>query len=164
MRPNAFNIWSLLSFFILHSSFFTKNVVYSQYKQISRTKTKEFLENTYSGIVKLVYLPKCRMKYVDAKGEERFRFRPMICGLLFIKTDSVKALKRILTYWGYFVYEDTVRNLETGELQKKKLVSTAHLLCKDVKDLNLDAVIKMPRFQMKTWNILSISAIKWQMA
>ena len=105
-------------------------------------KTKEFLENTYSGIVKLVYLPKCRMKYVDAKGEERFRFRPMICGLLFIKADSVKALKRILTYWGYFVYEDTIRNLETGELQKKKLVSTAHLLCKDVKDLNLDAVIK----------------------
>lgn len=104
------------------------------------------------------------MKYVDAKGEERFRFRPLICGLLFIKADSVKALKRILTYWGYFVYEDTVRNLETGELQKKKLVSTAHLLCKDVKDLNLDAVIKMPRFQMKTWNILSISAIKWQMA
>lgn len=127
-------------------------------------KTKEFLENTYSGIVKLVYLPKCRMKYVDTKGEERFRFRPLICGLLFIKADSVKALKRILTYWGYFVYEDTVRNLETGELQKKKLVSTAHLLCKDVKDLNLDAVIKMPRFQMKTWNILSISAIKWQMA
>ena len=72
-------------------------------------KTKEFLENTYSGIVKLVYLPKCRMKYVDTKGEERFRFRPMICGLLFIKADSVKALKRILTYWGYFVYEDAVR-------------------------------------------------------
>ena len=105
-------------------------------------KTKEFLENTYSGIVKLVYLPKCRVKYVDAKGEERFRFRPLICGLLFIKADSIKALKRILTYWGYFVYEDTIRNLETGELQKTKLVSTAHLLCKDVKDLNLDAVIK----------------------
>ena len=32
-------------------------------------KTKEFLENTYSGIVKFVYLPKCRMKYVDDKGE-----------------------------------------------------------------------------------------------
>ena len=126
--------------FTLHSSLKMWFIVNTN--KFQEQKTKEFLENTYSGIVKLVYLPKCRMKYVDAKGEERFRFRPMICGLLFIKADSVKALKRILTYWGYFVYEDTVRNLETGELQKKKLVSTAHLLCKDVKDLNLDAIIK----------------------
>ena len=105
-------------------------------------KTKEFLENTYPGIVKFVYLPKCRMKYVNAKGEERFRFRPLIYGLLFIKADSIKALKRILTYWGYFVYEGTSRNMETGEQRKKMLVSTAHLLCKDVKDLDKEAIIK----------------------
>ena len=105
-------------------------------------KTKEFLENTYPDIVKYVYLPKCRMKYVNSKGEERFRFRPLIYGLLFIKADNIKALKRILTYWGYFVYEDTTRNLETGEQRKKMLVSTAHLLCKGVKDLDQEAIIK----------------------
>ena len=105
-------------------------------------KTKEFLENTYPDIVKYVYLPKCRMKYVNAKGEERSRFRPLIYGLLFIKADSIKALKRILTYWGYFVYEDTTRNLETGEQRKKMLVSSAHLLCKDVKDLDQEDIIK----------------------
>ena len=97
-------------------------------------RTKEFLESTYPDIVKFVYLPKCRTKYVNAQGEERYSFRPLIYGLLFIKADSIKVLKRILSPWGYFVYEDTVRNLETGELQKEKLVSNAHLLCKDVKD------------------------------
>ena len=105
-------------------------------------KTKEFLENTYPDIVKYVYLPKCRMKYVNVKGEERFRFRPLIHGLLFIKADSIKSLKRILTYWGYFVYEDITRDLETGEQRKKVLVSSAHLLCKDVKDLDQEDIIK----------------------
>ena len=105
-------------------------------------KTKEFLERTYPDVVKLVYLPKCRMKYVNAQGEDRFRFRPLIYGLLFIKADSIKVLKRILTSWGYFVYEDIVRNLETGELRKEKLVSSAHLLCKDVKTLSPDEIIK----------------------
>ena len=105
-------------------------------------RTKEFLESTYPDIVKFVYLPKCRTKYVNAQGEERYSFRPLIYGLLFIKADSIKVLKRILSPWGYFVYEDTVRNLETGELQKEKLVSNAHLLCKDVKDLNQESIIK----------------------
>ena len=105
-------------------------------------KTKEFLENTYPGIVKFVYLPKCRTKYVNAQGEERFRFRPLIYGLLFIKADSIKVLKKILTPWGYFVYEDIIRSLETGELQKEKLVSSAHLLCKDVKNLSPDDIIR----------------------
>ena len=105
-------------------------------------KTKEFLENTYPGIVKYVYLPKCRMEYINAKGEERSRFRPLIYGLLFIKADSIKSLKKILTHWGYFVYEDIARNLETGEQRKKKLVSSAHLLCKDVKDLDQEDIIK----------------------
>ncbi len=105
-------------------------------------KTKEFLENTYPGIVKYVYLPKCRLKYVNVKGEERFSFRPLIYGLLFIKTDSIKAIKKILTPWGYFVYEDIAHSLETGEQRKKILVSSAHLLCKDVKDLGLDGIIK----------------------
>ena len=41
-------------------------------------KTKEFLENTYPDIVKYVYLPKCRVKFVDAKGEEHHRLRPLI--------------------------------------------------------------------------------------
>ena len=104
--------------------------------------TKEFLENTYPGIVKFVYLPKCRTKYVNAQGEERFRFRPLIYGLLFIKADSIKVLKKILTPWGYFVYEDIIRSLETGELQKGKLVSSAHLLCKDVKNLSPDDIIR----------------------
>lgn len=105
-------------------------------------KTKEFLEKTYPGIVKFVYLPKCRTKYVNAQGEERFRFRPLIYGLLFIKADSIKVLKKILTPWGYFVYEDFIRSLETGELQKEKLVSSAHLLCKDVKNLSTDDIVK----------------------
>ena len=105
-------------------------------------KTKEFLEKTYPGIVKFVYLPKCRTKYVNAQGEERFRFRPLIYGLLFIKADSIKVLKKILTPWGYFVYEDIIRSLETGELQKEKLVSSAHLLCKDVKNLSTDDIVK----------------------
>lgn len=104
--------------------------------------TKEFLENTYPGIVKFVYLPKCRTKYVNAQGEERYRFRPLIYGLLFIKADSIKVLKKILTPWGYFVYEDIIRSLETGELQKGKLVSSAHLLCKDVKNLSPDDIIR----------------------
>lgn len=105
-------------------------------------KTKEFLENTYPGIVKYVYLPKCRMKYINVKGEERSRFRPLIYGLLFIKADNIKSIKKILTHWGYFVYEDIARNLETGEQRKKMLVSSAHLLCKDVKDLDQEAIIK----------------------
>ena len=105
-------------------------------------KTKEFLETTYPGIVKFVYLPKCRTKYVNVKGEERFRFRPLIYGLLFIKADSIKTLKKILTHWGYFVYQDIARNLETGEQRKKMLVSSAHLLCKDVKDLDQESIIK----------------------
>ena len=65
------------SLFTLHSSLKMWFIVNTD--KFQEQKTKEFLENTYSGIVKLVYLPKCRMKYVDAKGEERFRFRPMIC-------------------------------------------------------------------------------------
>ena len=105
-------------------------------------KTKEFLENTYPGIVKFVYLPKCRMKYVNSKGEERFHFRPLIYGLLFIKADSIKSLRKILTPWGYFAYEDITRNLETGVQQKTTLVSSAHLLCKDVKDVGQDDIIK----------------------
>ena len=105
-------------------------------------KTKEFLENTYPGIVKLVYLPKCRMKYVNVKGEERFRFQPLIYGLLFIKADGMNVLKKILTHCGYFVYEDMARNLETGEQQKKMLVSQAHLLCKDAKNSSLEDIIK----------------------
>ena len=105
-------------------------------------KTKEFLENTYPGIVKYVYLPKCRMKYINVKGEERFSFRPLIYGLLFIKADSIKSLKKILSPWGYFVYEDIARSLETGEQQKKMLVSSAHLLCKDVKEFGQEAIIK----------------------
>ena len=105
-------------------------------------KTKEFLENTYPGIVKFVYLPKCRMKYVNVKGEERFRFRPLIYGLLFIKADSIKSLKKILSPWGYFVYEDITRDLETGGQLKKVLVSSAHLLCKDVKELDQDDIMK----------------------
>lgn len=43
---------------------------------------------------------------------------------------------------GYFVYEDIIRSLETGELQKGKLVSSAHLLCKDVKNLSPDDIIR----------------------
>ena len=105
-------------------------------------KTKEFLENTYQGIIKYVYLPKCRLKYLNTQGEERFRFQPLIYGLLFIKADSAEALKKILTHWGYFFQEDTVKNLETGEQLKKVLVSTAHLLCKDVKDLDPETIIK----------------------
>ena len=105
-------------------------------------KTKEFLEKTYQGIVKYVYLPKCRMKYVNAQGEERFRFRPLICGLLFIKADNIKSLKKALTPWGYFAYEDIARDLETGEQRKKKLVASAHLLCRDVKDVGQDDIIK----------------------
>ena len=105
-------------------------------------KTKEFLERTYPDIVKYVYLPKCRVKYVNAQGEERFHFRPLIYGLLFIKADSIKSLKKILTHWGYFVYEDIARSLETGEQRKKKLVSSAHLLCKDVKEFGQEAIIK----------------------
>ncbi len=107
-------------------------------------KTKEFLESTYPSMVKFVYLPKCRMKYVNAKGEERFRFRPLIYGLLFIKAGSIKTLKKILTPWGYFVYEyeDIARSLETGEQQKKMFVSSAHLLCKDVKEFGQEAIVK----------------------
>ena len=105
-------------------------------------KTKEFLETTYSGIIKYVYLPKCRTKYISANGEERFRFRPLIYGLLFIKADSSEALKKILTHWGYFVYEEITRDLLTGEQRRKKLVSSAHLLCKDVKDLDQESIIK----------------------
>lgn len=105
-------------------------------------KTKEFLENTYPDIVKYVYLPKCRVKFVDANGEEHHRMRPLIYGMLFIKADDIESLKKILTHWVYFVYEDTVRNLDTGGQKKKTLVSSAHLLCKDVKDLDLDTIIK----------------------
>ena len=125
--------------------------------------TKEFLENTYPGIVKFVYLPKCRTKYVNAQGEERFRFRPLIYGLLFIKADSIKVLKKILTPWGYFVYEDIIRSLETGELQKGKLVSSAHLLCKDVKNLSPDDIIRTATIPDEDWSILFISVIKWLM-
>lgn len=32
-------------------------------------KTKEFLEETYPGIIRQVYLPKCRTKYQNANGE-----------------------------------------------------------------------------------------------
>ena len=105
-------------------------------------KTKEFLEKTYPGTVRYVYLPKCRLKYVNGNGEERFRFRPLIHGMLFVKADSMKSLKKILSPWGYFVYEDMARCLETGEQQKKTLVSSAHLLCKDVKKFGLDDIIK----------------------
>ena len=105
-------------------------------------QTKDFLEKTYPGIVKYVYLPKCRVKYVNVNGEERYRFCPLIYGLLFIKADSIRAIKKILTPWGYFVYENTTRNLETGELRKKMLVSSAHLLCKDVKEFGQEAIIK----------------------
>ena len=105
-------------------------------------KTKDFLDHTYPGIVKQVYLPKCRMTYVNAKGEEMVRFRPLIYGMLFVKADSVKALKGILTHWGYFVYEDRVRNLDTGKNKKGTLVSGAHLLCRDVKALDQMSIIK----------------------
>lgn len=105
-------------------------------------KAKEFLETTYPGIVKYVYLPMCRMKYVNVQGEERSRFQPLIYGMLFIKADSKETLKKILTPWGYFFYETTVRDQKTGRLGKKKLVSSAHLLCKDVKDLNQESIIK----------------------
>lgn len=105
-------------------------------------KSKEFLERTYPGVVKYVYLPQCRVKYVNVNGEERFRFRPLICGLLFIKADSADVLRRILTPWGYFTYEDMTRNLETGKQERKRIVSGEHLLCKDVKDLSLEAIIK----------------------
>ncbi len=106
-------------------------------------ETKEFLEETYPGIVKYVYLPNCRKKYFNANGEERFRFKPLIHGLLFIKADSPAALKDILSPWGYFVYEKEVRSLaDTGGLTNRKFVSRAHLLCKNVKDMSQDAMIR----------------------
>lgn len=105
-------------------------------------KTKEFLEETYPGIIKQVYLPKCRTWYQDADGEERFRLKPLIYGMVFIKADNPQVLGKILSHWGYFVYERTVRDLETGEMRKGKLVSSAHLLCRDVKKLNQEGIIK----------------------
>lgn len=67
MWPNVFDIWSFLSLFTLHSSLKIMWFIVNTNK-FQEQKTKEFLENTYSGIVKLVYLPKCRVKYVDTKG------------------------------------------------------------------------------------------------
>ncbi len=105
-------------------------------------KTKEFLEETYPRIVKQAYLPKCRLKYRNSNGEERFRFQPLIYGILFIKCDDVETLKSILTPWGYFLYEDKVRDLETSKSRKRMLVSSAHILCKNIKDLDLKSIIK----------------------
>lgn len=105
-------------------------------------KTKEFLEETYPGIIRQVYLPKCRTKYQNANGGERFRLKPLIYGMVFVKADNPQVLKKILSHWGYFVYESTVRDLETGEMRKSKLVSSAHLLCRDVKELNQEGIIK----------------------
>ena len=105
-------------------------------------KTKEFLEETYPGIIRQVYLPKCRTKYQNTNGGERFRLKPLIYGMVFVKADNPQVLKKILSHWGYFVYESTVRDLETGEMRKSKLVSSAHLLCRDVKELNQEGIIK----------------------
>ena len=105
-------------------------------------KTKEFLDTTYPGIIRQVYLPLCRMKTVGSDGEERVRFQPLIFGLLFVKVDSVEALKGILTYWGYFVYMEKVRDLATGLQTKARQVSSAHLLCKDVKELDQATIIR----------------------
>lgn len=105
-------------------------------------KTKEFLEETYPGIIRQVYLPKCRTKYQNANGGERFRLKPLIYGMVFVQADNPQVLKKILSHWGYFVYESTVRDLETGEMRKSKLVSSAHLLCRDVKELNQEGIIK----------------------
>ena len=105
-------------------------------------KTKEFLEETYPGIIKQVYLPKCRLKYRNSNGEERFRFQPLIYGILFVKCDDVETLRGILTPWGYFLYEDKVRDLETSKSRKRMLVSSAHILCKNIKDLDLESIIK----------------------
>lgn len=62
-------------------------------------KTKEFLEETYPGIIKQVYLPKCRTWYQDADGEERFRLKPLIYGMVFIKADNPQVLGKILSHW-----------------------------------------------------------------
>ena len=60
-------------------------------------KTKEFLEETYPGIIRQVYLPKCRSKYQNANGGERFRLKPLIYGMVFVKADNPQVLKKILS-------------------------------------------------------------------
>ena len=49
-------------------------------------KTKEFLEETYPGIIRQVYLPKCRTKYQNTNGGERFRLKPQSITLSGTKT------------------------------------------------------------------------------
>ena len=105
-------------------------------------ETLEFPSTSHPDIIKQVYLPMCRMKYNGAYGEEHVRFRPLIYGMLFIKADSPQALKRILTLWGYFIYEQKVRNLDTGQKEKDIQVSGVHLLCYNVKELDQTAIIK----------------------
>ena len=104
--------------------------------------TKDFLSTAYPGIVKQVYLPKCRTLSVDSKGEEHVRFRPLIYGMVFVRADNEKALMKIISNWGYFVYEDDVRDLSTGKQKKKRLVATAHLLCRNVKECSQATIIK----------------------
>ncbi len=104
-------------------------------------RTRQFLSTAYPGIIKQVYLPMCRMKYTSDE-QERVRFQPLIYGMLFIKADNARKLKRILTPWGYFFYEEEARNLITGEKEKNTVVYGAHLLCHNMKDLDQATIIK----------------------
>ena len=90
-------------------------------------KTKEFLEETYPGIIRQVYLPKCRTKYQDVNGGERFRLKPLIYGMVFVQADNPQVLKKILSHWGYFHIESTYKKClreEWGKFTGYQLLSS----------------------------------------
>ena len=109
--------------------------------QFKEQQTKEFFLRHYPDVVRQVYLPLRRMSRAVADGNESVSFRPLIHGMFFVKVDDVYALRSIITNWGYFKYEDSVRNLETGTMETETFVADAHLLCKNVKAMSQSSII-----------------------
>lgn len=106
-----------------------------------------------------VYLPKSFRKVTGEDGQIKRSYAPTITGILFVNIDEEQVdrqelpadarkkggmdgwnsmkrikqvLKQILTPWGYFCWKD-----ENGKMQ----FSTAHLLCPNVKDANIESII-----------------------
>lgn len=104
--------------------------------------TASLLREKFADVISDVYLPFFRKKYVDERGNERYRFQPLLYGFVFVKVDSLRKLRRYLTPWCYFMYEENVRNRQTGIVEPQVVFTKAHLLCHDVKQLNQNTIIE----------------------
>lgn len=101
-------------------------------------QTRQLLLEKFQNVVKDVYLPMYRQRNVDETGKERLRFRPLLYGFLFVKVESLAALTRCLTPWGYFMYREPTADADAP----RSVFTTAHLLCKDVKEVGQNTIIE----------------------